>query len=174
MPSSMRRAWFGPAWMRPSGFPRARLSVTIPSPRVLSRQHHRIVDDTAVLVADQCVLALADRALAHVARREQVHEGKSLRPVDFHGPLHPNVPQRRAVANRPVFLVFGLALEINRMEDVVVPEERGGPQPPEDREQRRLQITHGMNKAIVIEVACGHLRLSPRSMSGPAFDSSVS
>src|SRR5438445_219710 len=135
--------------MRPIAFPRARMSVSISSQLVLSRQDPKY--PTA-----------------------QFQPGKSPRPVDFHWPLHPNVPQRRAVANRPVFLVFGLALEINRMEDVVVPEERGGPQPPEDREQRRLQITHGMNKAIVIEVACGHLRLSPHKMSGPAFDSSVS
>src|SRR2546426_9591544 len=93
---------------------------TEPEPVLPQAQHHRIVNDTTVLVADQRVLALADRALAHVARREQVHEGKSLRPVDFHGPLHPNDPQRRAVANSPVFLVFGLALEINRMPDLAV------------------------------------------------------
>jgi hypothetical protein len=72
---------------------------------LLEADQDRVVDDAAVLVGDERVLALLDGALVKVARREHVGERERVRPGDLDLALGaPHVPQRHALEQLPVLL----------------------------------------------------------------------
>ena len=52
------------------------------------------------LSTDQHVLALADRALREVARREELRESEAVGTRDLEAPLDGYVPERHAVQER--------------------------------------------------------------------------
>src|SRR5881628_839714 len=52
-------------------------------------EEDRVVDDAAVRSREEHILALPDRALLHVPRREHLHKLESVRAVDLDLPLHP-------------------------------------------------------------------------------------
>ena len=81
-------------------------------------QHDRVVDDPAVGRRDQDVLALADRALRQVARRQQLGEAESIPPLDLELSLDRDVPQRDVPQQVPVLRLE--VVEVDREEHVVV------------------------------------------------------
>src|SRR4029079_13554343 len=93
---------------------------------------------TAHLVSARHVRELADRALGQVAARERVRERRGVRPDDLDDPLHPDVPERHAVQQRPVLLdrVAVVAREVHVVVDVV----RAGARLQRLLEERRAAV----------------------------------
>ena len=99
-------------------------------------QQHRVVDDPAVLVGHEHVLALPDAALVQVPRHEHVGELERVRAGDLHLPLHPDVPERHAFQQRPV-LADRISV-VPRVVGVVVDAVQAHPVLPGGVEERRL------------------------------------
>src|SRR3989475_3434856 len=89
-----------------------------PEPVLLEAEEDGIVQDAAVLVRDEDVLPLADLALRHVPRGEELHERESVGSADLDVAFDRHVPQGDVFEQMPIFL-HGIVV-IAREEGVVV------------------------------------------------------
>ena len=125
---------------------------------VLAQAHHDgVVDNSSVLITDDGVLALADLPLPHVTGGQEIHQFEAIGTIDLHRTLDGDVPERDPMADRFVLLLLCLSVEIDGVKTMIVHEERCRSQPPEQRKERRLQMTRGMHQAIIVEPAPCHL-----------------
>src|SRR6058998_724712 len=67
-------------------------------------REHGVVDEPALLVRQDDVLRLADRARGEVPRRQELHELVSVRPPNLHLTFASDVPHGRMIHEVPVFL----------------------------------------------------------------------
>src|SRR2546422_2531871 len=81
-------------------------------------EQDRVVDDPAIGCRQKHVLALADRTLLHVPRRQELHELESIGAVDLDLSLDADVPQGHVVHEMPV-LLHGIRIETGHQHVVV-------------------------------------------------------
>ncbi len=81
-------------------------------------QKHWIINDPTLIVSDQNILALTDRAFGQIPRREQIGKFKAIRAGDLYLTLYTYIPDRHIVDQVPIF-GFQIAI-INRKQHMVV------------------------------------------------------
>ena len=75
-----------------------------PEPVLGHAQHDRIVQQPAILVAQEDITALANLDATDMPRRQQLHEGRRVQPAELDHPLDSHIPQAGPLDRVPVFI----------------------------------------------------------------------
>ena len=109
-----------------------------PEPALPESREHGVVDEPALLVRQDDVLRLADRARGEVPRRQVLHELVSVRTPNLHLTFASDVPHGRMIHEVPVFL-DGIG-EVARNVHLVVHVVRVATGAPGRVEERRFPV----------------------------------